>query len=84
MTASIKDMRIDHGRTDVPMPEEFLDGSDIVAFFHEIRGERMAQGVLARRFVNPYVVLCLLHRLVHGYWHEESAESLESLCVVLW
>src|SRR6266567_8275370 len=47
--AAVEDVRIDHGRGDVAVAEEFLDGPDVIAGLEEVRGERVAQGVAARR-----------------------------------
>lgn len=44
MSVSIKDMRIDYGRPDVPMPEEFLDRLNIMAVFKQMCAERMPDG----------------------------------------
>ena len=43
--ASIQYVRVDHRGLDVLVPQEFLDGSDVVAVFEEMRGERVTQGV---------------------------------------
>jgi hypothetical protein len=37
------------------MPEEFLNGADIVVIFQEMSGERIAQRVAAGRLGQPYV-----------------------------
>jgi hypothetical protein len=66
MTASIKDMRIDHDRTDVPMPEEFLDRPNIIAVLKQMGSKRMPEGVAARWFVNPYIERCLLYRVLRN------------------
>ncbi len=39
MAAAIEDMVVDHGRADVLVPQEFLDGPDVVAAFQQMRGE---------------------------------------------
>jgi hypothetical protein len=41
----IQDMGIDHGSRDVRVPEQFLDGADIVAVFQKVGGKRVAEGV---------------------------------------
>ncbi len=42
-------MRIDHRRLHITMPQQFLDSSDIVAVFEQMRREAMAQRVAACR-----------------------------------
>lgn len=46
MSASIKDMRMDHGPTDVQMLEEFLDRPNIIAVLKQMGGKRMMGGVV--------------------------------------
>ena len=41
----LKDVRIDLGRGDVLVPEQLLDGADIVALLEQASREAMAQGV---------------------------------------
>lgn len=38
-------MSVDHGGFDVFVPEEFLDGADVVASLEEVGGEAVAEGV---------------------------------------
>jgi hypothetical protein len=38
---------VDHGRGDVAMAEELLDGADVVTAFEEVRGKGVTQGVAA-------------------------------------
>lgn len=45
MAASVQDMGIDHGRADILVPKEFLDGSDVIACFKQMRGKGMSEGV---------------------------------------
>jgi hypothetical protein len=51
--ATIEDVGVDHGRADVAVAQQFLDGPDVVAGFQQVCGERMPQGVTARRLRNP-------------------------------
>jgi hypothetical protein len=39
---SIEDVGVDHGRLDVGVAQELLDGPDVVAGVEKVRGERMA------------------------------------------
>lgn len=45
-------MSIDHGGFDVFVPEEFLDGADVVAVLEEVGGEGVAEGVGGDVFVD--------------------------------
>lgn len=38
---TVKDMRINHGRLDILMPQQFLDRSDVVTAFKQMGGEGM-------------------------------------------
>ena len=38
-TASIQDMRVDHGRANVLVAQEFLHGADVVAIGQKMRGD---------------------------------------------
>lgn len=40
--ASVQDMRVNHGCIDMGVPEQFLDGSNVVAAFEQVRGEGMS------------------------------------------
>ena len=46
-------MGIDHGRTDVLMPKEFLDRPDIVAVLKQLGGKGMPEGVTTGRLGDP-------------------------------
>jgi hypothetical protein len=41
--STVEDMGIDHRRLDVAMARKFLDRSNIVAAFEQVRGERMPE-----------------------------------------
>ena len=45
MVASVQDMGIDHGRADILVSKEFLDGSDVIACCKQMRGKGMSEGV---------------------------------------
>jgi hypothetical protein len=44
-------MGVQHGRRDVPVTEQFLDGPDVMATLQQMGGKRMAHGVAARNMV---------------------------------
>ena len=35
------------------MPQQFLDGANVIAIFQKVRGKGMPEGVTARRFADP-------------------------------
>ena len=43
--ATVQDMGVNHGRTDIFVPEQFLNCADVVAIFQKMRGEAMTHGV---------------------------------------
>lgn len=53
VSASIEDMRIDHGRTDILMAQQFVDRPNIVTVLKQMRGKRMPEGVTTGRFGDP-------------------------------
>ena len=55
-------MRIDHGRSDVGMAEQLLDGSDIVAGFQEMHRKTMPK----RMYRCPFGYTCFQNRLLEG------------------
>jgi hypothetical protein len=52
-TASIQDVRVDHRRPHVPVPEQLLNGPDVVAVLEQVRGKRVAQRVTAEVLLDP-------------------------------
>ena len=44
-------MRVDHGRGNVAVAEELLDGADVVAALEEVRGEGMTERVAGAALV---------------------------------
>lgn len=48
--ADIGEVGIDLRRTDVFMPQEFLNGAEVIAVFDESCSERMAEGMTAPKF----------------------------------
>ena len=62
-------MGVDHGRLDVFVTEELLDGADIVARNEEVRRKRVSEGVAAGSLGEPGISCSLFdgfldHRLV--------------------
>jgi len=46
--ATIEYVGIDHGGPDILVPEEFLNGADIVSRLQKVRGKRVAKGMACR------------------------------------
>ena len=51
--SAVQDVRVDHGSTDVGVPQELLDRSDIRAAFEKGGGERMPHRVARHALGNP-------------------------------
>jgi hypothetical protein len=64
MSASIEDMCVDHGRTDVPMPEELLDCPNSIAILEQMGGKQMPEGVATGRFGDPGLASGFFHGLL--------------------
>ncbi len=60
MAASVQDMGIDHGRADILVPREFLDGADVIACFKQMRGKGMSQGVTTDMLNYASIADCFL------------------------
>jgi hypothetical protein len=63
---SIQHVGIHHGGFHIFMPEEFLDGSDVVALLKELRRDTMSEGMAADAFVEPYRMPSLTHSLLQS------------------
>src|SRR5262245_36221587 len=46
-TAAVEHVRVDHRRRDIAMPEQLLDGADVVPSLEQMRREAVAQRVRA-------------------------------------
>jgi hypothetical protein len=49
----IQDMRVDHGRADIPVPQQLLDRPDVIPVFEEVRGEWVPQRMATGRPSEP-------------------------------
>ena len=56
-----------HGSFHVSVPQEFLDGADIVAAFEQLRCAGMSERVACRVFWNPGLSGRLFHGLLDGF-----------------
>jgi len=65
---SVQDVGVDLRRAYVTVPEQFLNRTDVMAVFQQVRGERVTEGVAARRFGDPRAPDRVLDRaLQHGF-----------------
>ena len=51
--ASIEDMRVQHRRSHIAMPEQLLDRADVISPFEQMGRKRVAQAVARRWLCNP-------------------------------
>ena len=56
---------INHSGPDVPVPQQFLDGSDIVASLQKMSSKAVAHGVAARGLGDFPLADCLFHRFLN-------------------
>lgn len=61
---TIQDVRVNHRCRHVPVAEQFLNRSDVVARIEKMRGERMAEGVACRGLRDPGPQGSLANRLL--------------------
>ncbi len=54
-SGAVQDMSIDHGRLHIPVPEQFLDGPDVVARHQKMCGEAVPEGVAAHPLRYPNI-----------------------------
>ena len=62
----ITDVRVDHGRADVMMAEQFLNGANIMASFEQVGGEAMPKRMTNSRFRQFGCFDGLIKRLLNG------------------
>jgi hypothetical protein len=63
-SASIQHMRIHHGGLHIFVPEELLDGPDLVALQQQMRGKTVAEGMATDASVEPDSTSGLSHGLL--------------------
>ena len=59
-------MGVDHGGADVFVPQQFLDGADVVAIFEQMGGEAVAEGMAGDALVEPGQASGFLDRFLHA------------------
>ena len=62
--AAIENMSVNHGRLHIFVPEEFLDGPDVIALLQQMRGKTVSEGMTTDAFVEPHRAPCLAHSLL--------------------
>jgi hypothetical protein len=67
---AIYDMSIDHGRSDIPMTEQLLHRSDVIAIRKKMRGKRVPKGMTRcrldqTRLLNRFSHSLLQYRCIH-------------------
>jgi hypothetical protein len=62
--APVENVGVDHGRLDILMPQEFLDGTDVIMGFEEVGRKTVAQGAGTNRFDDARQAGCLFDRLL--------------------
>jgi hypothetical protein len=62
----MEDMRVDHRRFDIAMPQQLLDGSNVRAAFEQMCGKRMAERMARGSFCEPG----LRHGLPDGFLYQ--------------
>jgi hypothetical protein len=92
--AALEHVGVDHGRADVGVAEQFLDGADIVAGFEQVCGEAMTESVATNFLGEPGVddgclhtfleeifvpVVAAQHLVAGAGIHAESARGEEEL-----
>ena len=53
LRATVENVSVDHGRADVFVPKEALDGADVIAVLEEMGGERVPERVATGRLRDP-------------------------------
>jgi hypothetical protein len=70
--AAVEHMGIDHGRADITMTEQLLDGPNVGALFQQLGSERMTESMAAGRLADPAPA----HGVGHGALHRGFVERV--------
>jgi hypothetical protein len=62
LTAAIQNVRVNHGRTNVAVPQKFLNGSNVIAIREQMGSKRMPECMAGY----PFGQSCLPHCQSHG------------------
>src|ERR1035437_8642899 len=61
----LRDVRVDHRRSHVPVPQELLNRPNVVSRLEEMRGERMAEGMATRSLRDASRTHCVCNITLH-------------------
>src|SRR5450756_2850886 len=75
LAAAVEHVRVDHGRADVLVTKQFLDGADVVARLEQVGREGVAQGVAARVLDDAGAP----HRFLHGPLNDALVNVMAAL-----
>ncbi len=73
--AHVEHVGVDHGRLDVFVAEQFLDGADVVPGHQEVGGKRVAHGMAAGSFGNARSADGLFDGLLDNRWVQVVAAN---------
>jgi len=71
----MKDMRVDHRRLNIAMPQQLLDGSNVRAAFEQVRGKQMAE----RMARGPFRETGHHHGISDGFLHQGFINRIATL-----
>ena len=73
--AAIEDVSVDHGRLDVFVTQQFLDGADVVVIFQQMRGKGVAEGMGRDPFGDASLLGSFLDAFLHSILVEVMATN---------
>ena len=71
--AAVEHLCVDHGRFEVIVAEQFLDGADVIAVFEQVDRETVTQGLATALFGDPGRVFGLLDGSLDRIFQEMMA-----------
>ncbi len=80
LTAAIQNVRVNHGRTNVAVPQKFLNGSNVIAIRQQMVSKRMPECMAGY----PFGQSCLPHCLSHGSLHQRFVHVMATLFICPW
>jgi len=67
MTALVEHVRVNHCRIDILMPQQFLNGANVISVFQQLGRKGMSKGLTANMFNNSGLQNSFL-QLVEEFW----------------
>lgn len=80
LTAAIQNVRVNHGRTNVTVPQKFLNGSNVIAIREQMGSKRMPECMAGY----PFGQSCLPHCQSHGSLHQRFVHVMATLFICPW